>query len=114
MWLITQQDAPGDYVLGTGEKHSVREFAQLAFKKAGIEIEWRGEGQAETGIDKATGKVRVKIDPKYYRPTEVDLLIADPRKAKEKLGWVHKTSFDELVSEMVAEDLAAAMAAPKP
>jgi GDPmannose 4,6-dehydratase len=106
MWLILQQDKPGDFVLGTGEKHTVREFAELAFKKAGVDIEWRGEGKNETGVDKATGEIRVRIDPKYYRPTEVDLLIADPAKAKKELGWVHKTTFDELVSEMVAEDLA--------
>jgi GDPmannose 4,6-dehydratase len=105
MWLIVQQDKPDDFVLGTGKKHTVREFAELAFKKAGVEIEWRGKGGDETGIDKATGEVRVRIDPKYYRPTEVDLLIANPAKAKQKLGWVHKTSFDELVSEMVTEDL---------
>ncbi len=107
MWRILQQEKPDDYVLGTGEKHTVREFAELAFKKAGVDIEWRGSGKNETGVDKASGETRVRIDPKYYRPTEVDLLVANPAKAKEKLGWVHKTSFDALVAEMVAEDIAA-------
>ncbi len=105
MWLILQQAKPDDYVLGTGEKHTVREFAELAFKNAGINIDWRGEGKDETGVDRASGETLVRIDPKYFRPTEVDLLVADPRKAKEKLGWVHQTSFDELVGEMVTEDI---------
>lgn len=105
MWRIIQQDEPDDYVLGTGEKHSVREFAELAFREAGIQIEWRGEGKDEVGIDIATGAIRVRVDPRYFRPTEVDLLIADPSKAREKLGWIHKTTFAELVREMVSEDL---------
>lgn len=107
MWRILQQDQPGDYVLGTGETHSVREFAEKAFARASVTIEWRGEGLTEEGIDAATGKALIKIDPKYYRPTEVDLLIADPTKAKTDLGWVHQTSFDDLVNEMVDEDMKA-------
>ncbi|MEL7488305.1 MAG: GDP-mannose 4,6-dehydratase, partial [Pseudomonadota bacterium] len=107
MWLILQQDAPEDYVLGTGEMHSVREFTQLAFKEVGVDIEWRGEGVDEEGIDSASGKVLVRIDPRYFRPTEVDQLLSDPTKAKEKLGWTFKTTFRELVTEMVREDQAA-------
>jgi len=107
MWRILQQDKPDDYVLGTGEKHSVREFTELAFKKAGINIEWRGKGKEEIGVDAANGETLVRIDTKYFRPTEVDLLVANAEKAKKVLGWSPKTSFDELVSEMVAEDIAA-------
>ncbi|MBI1392437.1 MAG: GDP-mannose 4,6-dehydratase [Alphaproteobacteria bacterium] len=107
MWRILQQETPGDFVLGTGEVHSVREFAEISFREAGIEIEWRGVGAEEVGVDRATGDIRVRIDPKYYRPTEVDLLVADPTKAREVLGWRHTTSFHDLVKEMVAADLAA-------
>ena len=106
MWLILQQDQPDDYVLGTGEMHSVREFTELAFKEVGVEIEWRGAGVDEIGIDAKTGKTLVRVDPKYFRPTEVEQLLADPAKAREKLGWTHTTSFADLVKEMVAEDLA--------
>ncbi|MCB9954363.1 MAG: GDP-mannose 4,6-dehydratase [Caulobacterales bacterium] len=106
MWLIVQQEKGDDYVLGTGQKHTVREFTELAFREAGITIEWRGSGKKEVGVDVATSAEIVRIDPRYFRPTEVDLLLADPRKAKEKLGWVHKTTFEELVREMVQEDLA--------
>lgn len=105
MWRILQQDQPDDYVLGTGEMHSVREFTDLAFAEAGISLEWRGEGISEEGVDKATGRVLVKVDPRYFRPTEVEQLLADPTKAKQKLGWTHTTSFKELVVEMVREDL---------
>ena len=105
MWLILQQAEPEDYVFGTGEMHSVREFTELAFKEAGIELEWRGEGVEEHGVDRASGKTLVKVDPKYFRPTEVEQLLADPTKAREKLGWTHKTSFQSLVQEMVAEDM---------
>ena len=108
MWRILQQDTADDYVLGTGEKHSVREFVELAFKEVGVEIAWKGKGVEEVGYDTKTGVERVNIDPKYFRPTEVDLLISDPAKAKEKLGWTHTTPFLELVREMVAEDVAAA------
>ncbi len=105
MWMMLQQDQADDYVLATGETHSVREFAQLAFKHAGLEIEWQGQGQDETGINKATGKELVKIDPKYFRPTEVDLLIGDASKAKQALGWSPQTSFVELIEQMVDEDI---------
>jgi GDPmannose 4,6-dehydratase len=105
MWLILQQDEPEDYVLATGETHPVREFVEKAFAHVGVTIAWRGAGVDEQGIDAATGRVLVKIDPRYFRPTEVDLLIGDPSKAKRKLGWEHETGFDALVSEMVAQDL---------
>lgn len=108
MWRIVQQDDPGDFVLGTGEKHSVREFTELAFAEAGIRIEWRGRGASETGVDADTGATLVRIDEKYFRPTEVDLLLADPSKAERELGWRHQTSFQALVKEMVTEDLALA------
>ncbi len=106
MWMIAQQDKPDDYVLGTGEMHSVREFTELAFKEVGVELEWRGEGVDEVGLDTKTGKTIVKVDPKYFRPTEVEQLLADPTKARTQLGWTHKTSFADLVKEMVAEDVA--------
>jgi GDPmannose 4,6-dehydratase len=105
MWLITQQAEPDDYVLATGETHSVREFVEKAFTRVGKRIEWRGKGVAEQGIDAATGRILVEIDPHYFRPTEVDLLIGDPSKARAKLGWRHKVSFDALVAEMVEADL---------
>ncbi len=105
MWMIVQQDEADDYVLATGEKHSVREFAELAFAETGRRIVWRGKGIDETGIDAHTGQVLIEIDPRYFRPTEVDLLIGDPRKARERFGWRHRTSFAELVKEMVAGDL---------
>ena len=105
MWMMLQQDEPDDYVLGTGEKHSVREFVELAFKEVGTEIEWKGKGVDEIGLDAKTGKELVKVDPKYFRPTEVDLLISDPKKAREKLGWTYSTPFSDLVKEMVEEDL---------
>ena len=106
MWAILQQETPDDYVLGTGEMHSVREFTELAFKEIDVDIEWRGEGADEKGFNAASGEMLVSIDPKYFRPTEVDELLADASKAKKKLGWEHKTTFKELVSEMMAEDLA--------
>ena len=108
MWMMLQQDQPDDYVLGTGEKHSVREFVELAFKEIGVEIAWKGSGVEEVGYDVKTGTERVHIDPRYFRPTEVDLLISDPTKAKEKLGWTYTTPFLDLVKEMVAEDVDAA------
>lgn len=107
MWRIVQQDEADDYVLATGETHSVREFLELAFAEIGRGIVWSGKGVDETGIDAKSGKVLVKIDPRYFRPTEVDLLLGDPRKAHQKLGWKHTTTFHELVSEMVASDLRA-------
>jgi GDPmannose 4,6-dehydratase len=107
MWLMLQQSEPDDYVLATGETHSVREFVDLAFAQVGRKLEWRGNGADEEGVDKKTGDVLVAIDPKYLRPTEVDLLLGDPTKAREKLGWRHKTTFADLVREMVQADLKA-------
>ena len=105
MWRILQQDEADDYVLATGETHSVREFVELAFGHVGRGIEWRGEGVDEEGICQKTGKVVVRIDPRYFRPTEVDLLLGDPSKAREKLGWTHTTAFRDLVKEMVEADM---------
>ncbi|EMT45978.1 GDP-mannose 4,6-dehydratase [Anoxybacillus flavithermus] len=106
MWLMLQHDTPEDFVIATGEMHSVREFATLAFKYAGIEIEWQGEGLNEKGIDKATGRVLIEVDPKYFRPAEVDQLLGDPTKAKTLLGWnPTKTPFEELVRIMVEADM---------
>lgn len=106
MWLMMQQEKPDDYVLATGETHTVREFVDRAFAAVGRRIEWKGSGPEEVGVDAATKVVLVRVDPKYFRPTEVDLLLGDPRKAKEVLGWEHKTDFEELVREMVQADLA--------
>lgn len=105
MWLMLQQDTPDDYVVATGETHSVREFVELSFKEVGIPIEWRGAGVDEVGFDPSTGKVLVEIDPRYFRPTEVELLLGDPTKAKELLGWERRVTFPELVKEMVSHDL---------
>jgi len=104
MWMMLQQDEPDDYVLATGEKHSVREFVERAFDHVGRRIAWRGAGVKETGIDAKSGQILVEIDPRYFRPTEVDLLLGDPKKAHQKLGWRHKTSFADLVKEMVTGD----------
>ena len=106
MWLILQQDEPDDYVLATGEAHSVREFVEKAFTHIGRTVVWKGAGVEEKGIDKDSGKVLVEIDPRYFRPTEVDSLVGDPRKAHNKLGWRHRVTFDELVRDMVTADLA--------
>jgi GDPmannose 4,6-dehydratase len=105
MWLILQQREPDDYVLATGEEHSVREFVEKAFGHIGKTIEWRGSGAAEQGIDARDGRVLIEIDPRYFRPTETDALLGDPSKARQKLGWKHKVSFDQLVREMVTSDL---------
>ena len=106
MWLILQQPEPDDFVIATGEYHTVREFADLAFKYAGIELKWQGEGIDEKGIDNSTGKVLVEVDPKYFRPSEVDQLLGDPTKARTKLGWnPRQTGFKELVRLMVKHDL---------
>ncbi|MBQ4420159.1 MAG: GDP-mannose 4,6-dehydratase [Bacteroidales bacterium] len=106
MWLMLQQDKPEDYVIATGEYHTVREFCTLAFKEAGIELQWQGEGLDEKGIDKKTGKVLVEVDPKFFRPAEVEQLLGDPTKAKTNLGWnPRQTSFEELVRIMVRSDL---------
>jgi GDPmannose 4,6-dehydratase len=105
MWLILQQPEPDDYVLATGESHTVREFVERAFAEVGTEIGWKGAGAAEKGFDKKSGRILVEIDQRYFRPTEVDSLLGDPGKAFKKLGWSHKVTFPQLVSEMVASDL---------
>lgn len=106
MWLILQQDHPDDYVIATGEYHSVREFTTLAFREAGIELRWEGSGIDEKGIDASTGKVLVEVDPKYFRPAEVDQLLGNPEKARRELGWnPRQTSFEELVKIMVEADI---------
>ena len=106
MWRIVQQDEADDYVLATGETRPVREFVERSFAHVGVTLEWRGEGVDEVGVDAANGRTLVSIDPRYFRPTEVELLLGDPTKAKEKLGWSHKTSFEGLVTEMMDADLA--------
>lgn len=105
MWLMMQQPKPDDYVLATGEMHTVREFVEKAFAIAGRTVEWNGKGTQERGIDARTGEVIVQVDARYFRPTEVDILIGDPSKARKILGWTHKVSFDELVREMVEADI---------
>ncbi|MBS0246942.1 MAG: GDP-mannose 4,6-dehydratase [Proteobacteria bacterium] len=105
MWLMLQQPKAGDYVLATGEDHSVREFVERAFACVGRKIIWQGQGKAECGVDAASGDTLVEIDPRYYRPTEVAHLVGDPSKARCVLGWTHRTGFDALVSEMVEWDL---------
>lgn len=105
MWRIVQHDVADDFVLATGETHTVRSFVDAAFQEVGMEIDWQGEGVDETGTDKASGRVLVQVDPRYFRPTEVELLIGDPSKAKEQLGWSATTPLPELVAEMVREDL---------
>ena len=107
MWMILQQPKPEDFVIATGEMHTVREFCTLAFREAGVELRWEGEGVNEKGIDVATGNVLVEVDPKYFRPCEVDQLLGNPAKAKKVLGWnPTKTSFEELVKIMVQHDMA--------
>ena len=107
MWLMLQHDTPEDFVIATGEQHSVREFTERAFHEVGINLRWEGEGVEERGIDIATGRVIVEVDPKYFRPAEVETLLGDPTKAKELLGWnPSKTSFEELVRIMVRHDVA--------
>ena len=106
MWLILQQPQPDDFVIATGEYHSVRDFCTLAFHHVGIELEWQGEGVNEKGIDRATGRILVEVDPKYFRPAEVEQLLGDPTKARQQLGWnPRKTSFEELVRLMVEHDM---------
>ena len=105
MWLILQQDNPEDFVVATGQTTTVRDFVDLAFKEVGIEIEWQGNGVDEVGIDKSNGNIVVEVDPRYFRPTEVELLLGDPTKAQEKLGWKPQTTLKELCSMMVREDL---------
>ncbi|MEN9640276.1 MAG: hypothetical protein RLZZ262_2145, partial [Bacteroidota bacterium] len=106
MWMMMQHDEPDDFVLATGETYTVRHFCNLAFKEAGIDLQWTGTGVDEKGIDAKTGKVLIEIDPRYFRPTEVELLIGDPTKAYTKLGWKHKHSLEELVRDMVKADVA--------
>jgi|TARA_B100000959_G_C14897961_1_gene589580 GDPmannose 4,6-dehydratase len=104
-WLMLQQDEPEDYVIATGEQHSVREFIEIAANEIGIDIKWEGEGLNEVGYDRSADRVIIRIDPRYLRPTEVDTLLGDPTKAREKLGWEAKTSFTELAKEMILVDL---------
>ncbi len=104
-WLMLQQDNPEDFVIATGVQYSVRDFVNKAAKAVGIEMEWKGEGIDEKGYDKATGNCLVEVDPRYFRPTEVETLLGDPTKAKEKLGWVPKITLEEMVTEMVESDL---------
>jgi GDPmannose 4,6-dehydratase len=106
MWLILQHDTPEDFVIATGEMHTVREFATLAFREVGITLRWEGQGVDEKGIDTQTGKVLVEVDPKYFRPAEVEQLLGDPTKAKTLLGWnPRQTSFEELVRIMAEHDM---------
>jgi GDPmannose 4,6-dehydratase len=107
MWRILQHEAPDDYVLATGETHSVREFIEKAFAVLSRKIVWRGEGVSEVGVDAASGQVLIEIDPRYFRPTEVDLLLGDASKARRILGWQHRVAFEDLVREMVESDVAA-------
>jgi GDPmannose 4,6-dehydratase len=105
MWQMLQQDEPDDYVVSTGETHTVREFVEYAGRHAGFDIAWQGHGVDEIGVDQVTGRTIVRINPKYYRPTEVDILLGNPSKAREKLGWTAKTSFKDLVEIMMKADL---------
>jgi GDPmannose 4,6-dehydratase len=105
MWRMLQQDEPDDYVLATGITRSVREFVELSFAHTGVKIDWRGEGVDEKGYDAANGRLLVEVDPRYFRPTEVDLLLGDPTKARTKLGWAATSTLDDLVAEMMQSDL---------
>lgn len=105
MWIILQQDQPDDYVLATGEAHTVREFIERAFAVVGRELSWRGRGTEEVAFDVRSGEVLIEVDPRYFRPTEVDILLGDAAKARNKLGWKHRVTFDQLVKEMVESDL---------
>ena len=107
MWRILQADEPEDFVLATGETHTVREFIELAFAEVGITVQWKGKDAEEKGLCAETGKVLVEIDPRFFRPTEVDLLLGDPTKAYQKLGWKHSTPFKDLVKDMVEADMKA-------
>ena len=106
MWLMLQQDTPDDYVIATGETRTVREFVEIAFSHVGIEIEWQGSGVDEIGINKANGKTVVKVNPKFFRPAEVDVLLGNPAKAEAALGWKREISFSQLVERMVKNDVA--------
>jgi GDPmannose 4,6-dehydratase len=107
MWLMLQVDRPSDYVVGTGEDHSVREFCELAFAQVGVDLDWQGEGVDEVGRDRASGEIRVEVDPKFFRPAEVDALLADPGRARDELGWTPHVSFVDLVRMMVEHDVSA-------
>ncbi|MCI5146870.1 MAG: NAD-dependent epimerase/dehydratase family protein, partial [Candidatus Electrothrix sp. AR3] len=104
-WLMLQQETPEDFVIATGVQHSVRAFIEIAAAELGMSIDWQGTGLEEVGIEQRSGKTIVRIDPRYFRPTEVETLLGDPSKAKEKLGWEPKISFAEMVQEMIVEDL---------
>jgi GDPmannose 4,6-dehydratase len=104
-WLMLQQEAPEDFVIATGQQHSVREFIEMAAAEAGIELEWQGEGVDEKGIEPTSGNVIVEVDPRYFRPTEVETLLGDAGKAREKLGWKPRRTLRQMVAEMVASDL---------
>ena len=106
MWLMLQQDEPDDYVIATNETRTVREFVETAFGHVGITVEWKGEGIDEIGIDKATGKTIVKVNKKFFRPAEVDVLLGNPAKAETKLGWVREIPFADLVKRMIDNDMA--------
>lgn len=108
MWLMLQHDEADDFVIATGKQVSVRQFVEMAFREVGVKIEWRGSGVEEEGLDAETGAVRVVVDPRYFRPTEVETLLGDPTKASEKLGWRARTSLDVMVKEMMADDLSSA------
>ena len=112
MWRMLQQDTPDDYVLATGETVTVRHFVDMAFAETGVTMRWEGEGVDEKGYDADDGRLLVEVDPRYFRPTEVELLIGDPSKAHEKLGWKHTTSVEELAREMVRADLKVMTDAP--
>ncbi|MEA2909992.1 MAG: GDPmannose 4,6-dehydratase, partial [Bradyrhizobium sp.] len=105
MWSMLQQPEPDDYVIATGETHSVRQFIEQAFSVVGRRIVWRGSGIAEVGVDEADGQVLVEVDPQYFRPTEVDILVGDPTKARARLGWRHRIGFGELVADMMRSDI---------
>ena len=105
MWRIVQQEKADDFVLATGETHTVREFVERAFGEIGRSIDWTGDGVAEKGRDARSGVTLIEIDPRYFRPTEVDLLLGDPTKARERLGWTHTASFEDLIADMVQSDL---------
>lgn len=113
MWRIVQHDVPDDFVLATGETHSVREFVELAFAHVGRDIEWQGEGLSEKGVDAKSGQILISVDPSHFRPTEVEELQGDASKAAEKLGWRHKTDFPTLVREMTDADIAAMKREPR-
>ena len=108
MWRIMQHSEADDFILATGETHTVREFVELAFAEVGIAIEWRGSGGDEQGVETSSGRILVRVDPRYFRPTEVDILLGDPTKAKNLLGWQATTQFSQLIAEMVKNDLAMA------